>query len=496
MKTLALVLSLPSALLACGDDDGPGGGGDVDAGEVDAGEIDAGRRDAGFDAGPPPYDAGPFTRIPEAEAAPGREACTFERGAMPWETIGAEHPIGADLPIDHVFVLVLENRSFDHYFGTMPDVDGIPAGATNPDASGAPVAPFHTDDYCIEDVAHGWNASHREWNGGMNDGFVVANDPDGARALGYLTDADVPFYWQLYLTFAMSERHFCSVLGPTWVNRFYVTSGTSAGRISNDGFPEATREAPYVLFQQLDAIGVGWRIYNTDVPFALGGYPDYLGPRLRQLRNYTRLAEDLSMPDALPPVVFIDPSFIAGVEQTDEHPPANPQSGQHFVWELVTAITTSPAWPRSVLIVTYDEHGGFYDHVPPADACPPDDTMPDAEPGRATGTFDHTGFRVPLVVVSPYARRGYVSDRVTDHASVLRFIQARFLLPALTARDANAWPLLDLFDFTAAPDTSVPVMPEPPIDAARMDACRTEFGSGGTALSGSIPPDLARAYAP
>src|SRR5690606_10081023 len=172
------LLACALVLAACDD---PSGAPDAGA---DAGPSP--RRDGGVDSGPPPYpDAGPITRVPESEAAAGRAACAFGRGAMPWETIGEEYPIGDEIPIDHVFVLMQENRSFDHYFGMMPGVEGIQGGASNPAADGTPVAAFHTDDYCIEDVAHGWRASHVQYNGGAVDGFVTTNDPGGGRAMGY-----------------------------------------------------------------------------------------------------------------------------------------------------------------------------------------------------------------------------------------------------------------------------------------------------------------------
>jgi phospholipase C len=434
--------------------------------------------DAGTDGGPPGYDAGPITRIPESEAAANRASCTYERGAMPWQTIGAEHPIGDEIPIDHIFVLMQENRSFDHYFGTMPGVEGIPAGATNPDADGAPVSTFHTSEYCIEDVAHGWRASHVQYNDGAVDGFVTTNDPEGGRALGYLDESDLPFYWDLARTFAMSDHHHCSVLGPTWPNRYYLLSGTSFGLVSNDPTTDEILpdEGEYVIMQELDRAGVSWGIYYQAVPFAWGGYPQYaLRPRQRaHTKLFDELWNDLEA-GTLPSVVFLDPSWSAtdSVDANDEHPPANPQRGQAYVREIVTRIMASDVWARSAIIVTYDEHGGFFDHVAPPEACHPGDRSPDSS---VSGDFDRLGFRVPLMVVSPYSRPGYVSDRVTDATSVLRFVQTRFLLPALSGRDANAWPLLDMFDFESAPALlDPPELAEAPVDEAQVAACRAAF---------------------
>lgn len=441
-----------------------------------------------IDAGPPPpppgYDGGTVTRIPESEAAAGRESCRFERGAFPWETIGEEHPIGDDLPFDHLILLMQENRSFDHYFGTMPGVDGIPPGATNPDAMGAPVEVAHTDEFCILDVSHGWNASHLQFAGGANSGFVTTNDPLGARSLGYFDGTDLPFYWDLAQTFAFSDHHHCSVLGPTLVNRLYHLGASSLGRISNgpadsDRFPA---EGEAHIFAQLDRVGVEWRVYYETVPVIWGLYPGYgLHPiRRNRARPMEEIWDDLAAGD-LPPVVFVDPGFEISnrIEATDEHPPANPQYGQAWVRRLVTAVMESPLWQTSAILITYDEHGGFYDHVPPPDACPPGDHPPDLGSGDIDARFDRLGFRVPLFVVSPWSRPGYVSDRVTDLTSITRLLQTRFMMPALTGRDANAWPMLDMFDFEDPPFMDPPALTEAPIEDRGVARCEATFPGGG-----------------
>ena len=462
-----LLVSLCSILsFACGGEPTP------DAGPPDAGSAP---EDAG---GPPGYDAGPITRVPETEAAAGRESCAFARGAFPHQTIGEEFPIGEDLPIRHFIVLMQENRSFDHYFGTMPGIEGIPAGISVPDATGAPVEPFHTDAYCIEDVNHGWNGSHQQYNGGLNDGFVTTNDPGGERAMGYLDGTDLPFYWDLAQTFAFSDHHHCSVLGPTTVNRLYFLGATSAGRTTNGPIDTDLLTDEYNIFMQLDRAGIEWRVFYESVPVIWGAYPGYgLHPRHRgNVRPIEEFWDALDTGD-LPPVIYVDPRFdyINRVDATDEHPPANPQRGQAWTRELVTRVMASPIWRETVIVFTHDEHGGFYDHVPPPDACPPGDYPPD-EPGEfADDTFSRYGFRVPLIVISPWSRAGYVSDRVTDGTSVLRLIQTRFMLPALSGRDANAWPLLDMFDFADPPFMDPPTLAEAPVDEAAVARCRAAF---------------------
>ena len=451
------------------------------------GEPDTAPSDAGTDAFRPPpdayrepYDAGPFTRVPESEAAAGREGCAFGRGSMPWETIGEEHPIGGDIPIRHWFLLMQEKRSFDHYFGTMPGVDGIPAGASNPDGTGAPIEPFHETEYCVEDVHHSWNAGHEQWNDGANDGFVTNNDPGGRRAMGHYDATDLPFYWDLYSTFAMSDHHFCSVLGPTWVNRDYYLSGTSFGLIRNSPIPqERLPPDDFNIFVQLERANVSWRVYSQTGAFIWISYPRWgLSARTREhTREYDRFLTDLAAGDVAE-VTYLEPSIVGveGVDATDEHPHANMQYGQEWVAEIIRAIMASPIWAESAIILTYDEWGGFYDHVPPPEACDPGDFPPDLGAGDAPGEFDRLGFRVPLVVVSPWSRPGYVSDRTTDLTSVTRLLQARYLLPAMTTRDANAWPLLDMFDFSTQAFATPPELDAAVIDEARHAACVAEWG--------------------
>jgi phospholipase C len=184
----------------------------------------------------------------------------------------------------------------------------------------------------------------------------------------------------------------------------------------------------------------------------------------------------------LPQVAFVDPLFVGSSNtENDEHPTSNIQVGQEFVSRVVNALLASPQWPRSALFLTYDEHGGFYDHVRPRPACLPDGIPPLLEAGDDPGAFDRYGFRVPMVVVSPFARSRYVSHRVYDHTSILRFIETRFDLPALTRRDANADPLLRMFDFRQPPFATPPSLPAATIDQAHFDepVCAQGTGSGG-----------------
>lgn len=278
--------------------------------------------------------------------------------------------------------------------------------------------------------------------------------------MGYYRRRDLKFYHVLYRRFAMSDRHFCSLLGPTFPNRHYLLSGTSAGHIRND-LQVATHAS---IFELLDTAGVTWKVYASDLGFAqlyayVGAHPGHVVPIAQFYAD--------AAAGTLPQVSYVDPIFFGDeTTQNDEHPPNNVQIGQAFVAGIVQAMFGSPNWPDSALLITYDEHGGFYDHVAPPPACVPDATPPNLQPGDVVAAFDRYGFRVPFVVVSPFARKRYVSHTVTDQTSVLRFIETRFDFPALTNRDANADPLLDMFDFSSPPFMTPPDLPDATINPA------------------------------
>src|SRR4029453_11710201 len=218
---------------------------------------------------------------------------------------------------------------------------------------------------------------------------------------------------------------FCAVLGPTYPNREHLLVGTAFGHIRND-LDFAT--APKSIFEALDEAGVSWKIYYAEVAFA------FLVPYVRQHGDHMVPFEEFAVDAAagtLPAVSGVAPKFFGDVNvQGDEHPPANVQTGQAFVAGAIESLMAGPLWPSSALFLTYDEHGGFYDPVPPPAACVPDDVPPMLLEGDTVADFDRYGFRVPVVVVSPFAKKRFVSHGVHDHTSILRFIETRFDLPA------------------------------------------------------------------
>ena len=442
--------------------------------------------------GPPEWNR-PVTPPADTEAADQRAACAYTAGSLPAETQGASHPNGADIPIDHIVILMLENRSFDHYFQNLPaygqpDADVAPADFSNPDVNGNPVGIFHQSAYCFVDTNHEWLGTHEQVNGGAMDGFVRTNsgwgslpagaDPalaEGARAMGFHDESDLPFYYWLANEFSIADRYFCSLQGPTAPNRSYLYAASSFGVVDGLPPPDVT-----TIMDHLEQRQVDWRVYKS--PTGAPGMATVAGAFLKYWATHGRLHDDFwadAAAGTLPAFAWFDPSVgldTGAWNNDDEHPPSDMQIGQALVAKVVDALTKSPAWPRTALFITYDEHGGLYDHVVPPPACPPDDLLPPPAAEPQGEHFDELGVRVPLIVVSPWAKRHHVSHAVYDHTSLLRFVEARFVMPALTGRDANALAPWDMFDFASLPDLTPPSFALPEVDPGPYQACETVFG--------------------
>ena len=321
------------------------------------------------------------------DPAAERSACAFAAGALARETMACPAS-GSDIPIQHVIVLMQENRSFDHYLGHLPgrgqdDVDVPDDSAANPtspgaDGSGPPasVSWYHAGGACFDNPNQSWSSSHAAWDQGRNDGFVIAssgandaegNDPTGRRAMGYYDDGDIPFYYQLASTFAISDRYFSDLLGPTLPNRLYLYAGSSFGIVDGD----ADLDLHDTIFHELDARNISWKVYQSDVA---AGFltASFLLDSIGHLASLDDFAAD-ARNGTLPAVAWVDPAFLGdAATRTDEEPPADMQVGQQFVYRQVSALMSSPSWATSALFITYDEAGGMYDHVAPPAACPPD----------------------------------------------------------------------------------------------------------------------------
>jgi phospholipase C len=394
----------------------------------------------------------------------------------------------AQIPIDHVVVLMQENRSFDSYFGNLhfegqPQSLPEPRGAQNPDPTnpdGPPIHVFAKTQTCeVADLNHSWNGTHQEIDGGQMDGFTAANvdpkDPSGSRTMGYYDQGMLPYYYALYNTFAMGDHYFASVPGPTFPNRLYLLAATSFGHIRNDLPTSQGQFSQPSIFDSLDAGGISWNVYAAQYPLSIS----FLFAHVRNTADFFKVRPVSqyyldAAAGTLPQVSFVEPIYSAPNNvESDEHPTANVQVGEQFTSKVISSLFASPDWGSSALFLTYDEHGGFYDHVAPPAAVPPDDIAPMLQPGDVPAAFDLYGIRVPAAVISPYSRPHFVSHVVNDHTSILRFIETRFGLPALTRRDAAANPMLEFFDFSHQSFAVPPSLPAAPVFAAQAAYCNT-----------------------
>jgi phospholipase C len=359
--------------------------------------------------------------------------------------------------IEHIVVVIMENHSFDNLLGMLPhevpsraSVDGLTRHHGritnfNRDANGHKVYAEHADSPCqLHAVpSQSWDASHTSWNGGHNNGFVKASGPIAMR---FWDRRDIPFTYSLAEQYPIGERFFCSVLAQTYPNRRFFFAGTSSGSIDDKAYALTAPAANGTIFDRLDAHRINWRVYAQGLASALV-LPNFrTKSQVARIEKFPQFLAD-ARAGKLPAFSFIDPDYTT----TSEENPQDVQVGESFLAKVVHAVTHAPTWKHTALFITYDEHGGYFDHVPPPRAIKPDNIPPQTQAGDARGAFDRYGFRVPLIAVSPYAKPRYVSRRVQDLTSITAFIERKWNLPALTFRDANADPMTDYFDFTRKP---------------------------------------------
>jgi phospholipase C len=448
-------------------------------------------------------------------------------------------PPGSDLipKVKHIVVLMQENHSYDNYLGTLAGRgDGLPLGpdgspaVTNVLPNGQRVTARHLTStrQSPGNPTQAWHASHLQYADGACDGFassVFTTVPDGDPTipLGYWTEADLPFYHGLATTFPVADRWFSSCLGPTFPNRRFLISGTAHGLIDDLPWDMVDYPEAGTIFDLLTSHDVSWvnyhavspaavilrRFLGTDglvalrrlaqagrwlpgianavrgnISFTADLYPLGLARAVRHLRPTRQFFADAAA-GTLPAVSIVDPDFGAYSEEN----PQDVTAGEAFAAAVISAVMHGPGWPGTLLIWCYDEHGGYYDHVPPPTATPPDDTparnwqldLPSwlrwlagrlpylrselarlANADEGSRAYDRLGFRIPAVIVSPYARPGFVDSTVYDHTSVLRLIEDKWNLPPLTRRDAAAAAPLAALDLDGQPAfLTPPVLPAP-----------------------------------
>ncbi len=323
-----------------------------------------------------------------------------------------------------------ENHSFDNYFGTFQGVDGIPPNTGLPDGKGSFVSPHWINGSSTPDIPHNRAAMIQDFDSGRNDGFARVAEARqkglGLVAMGYYDNRQIPGYWDLASHYVIADRYFQSFMGPTTPNRLYAIAGQSGG-LQDNHIPPGGLDIP-TIFDQLEAKGIAWKYYaTTRFPPLPTNFPRLKSNpgMLAKIVPMDRLRNDIRA-GVLPSVTYVDP---VGVDHVDEHPPSDVSQGERWTMDMIGGIMAGPQWSSTAIFLTWDESGGYFDHVPP----PQVDSL-------------GYGFRVPLLVISPLARRGWVDHEVMDHTSLLKFIARNWNLSYLTDREAKANDLFSAFD--------------------------------------------------
>ena len=435
--------------------------------------------------------------------------------------------------INHIIVMLQENRSLDHYFGALrqywaangyseqpfdglPQFNALPRRApTNPgcdplvttrcaiDRNSPSITSFPLVTQCLETSVPFWLDAHYDFDLGAPasgiprlNGFVWSaarwarvfnfNDIDGKRVMGYYDGSTLNYYYFMASNFATSDRWFAPLLSLTAPNRMYLLAATSHGHAYGLNYTSSPPLTDTTIFEQLQNHGISWKIYVHPPPsgatdpaslmaisymkqFVFGSvivqkYPQNIVP----ISQYFTDVQN----GALPQVALIEPASDVAL---DEHPsdtettsPPAVQVGARYVASIINALMTSSSWKSSVFILSYDENGGFYDHVPPQKTVSPDGIPPSdlrsteicyGVPTVPTCDFTYTGYRVPLIVISPFSKKHYVSHTVADYTAILKFIETRFGLPSLTRRDAAQMDMTEFLDFVNVPWLTPPTTP-------------------------------------
>jgi phospholipase C len=384
---------------------------------------------------------------------------------------------GADLdpdqllaPVENIVVLMMENRSFDHQFGSLSllegreDVDGLKGGESNPGANNEKVEIFHLDQFRkLHHLPHNWDPMHSAFNGGKMDGFVKAHHEAnkaetleaGPEVMGFLTRDDLPISYTLADNYTLCDRYFCSVMGPTWPNRFYLHAASSGGRKTNH--PKFFMKNIWGALKDKDVRGVN---YFSDLPWAAAALGKFTG--FSRMSSFFEDAEK----GKLPPFSILDPGFFSSTSDhpkefggDSDHPEMGPNTNlaQLLIATIYKALANSPQWNKTMFIITYDESGGFYDHVAP----------PSVMDERSE--FQQLGFRVPTLVIGPHVRSGCINNNLFEHASVIATATTKWGLEPLNARVDSSLDLSSCIhpDFIGKPNAPID-LPQIEIDEGRL----------------------------
>src|SRR5437667_94689 len=383
--------------------------------------------------------------------------------------------------IEHIVVVTMENRSFDHFLGWLPNADGQQAGLTYLDTAGVAHSTHSlSGDYtgCPHPGPdHSYNGARVEYDNGLMDGFLRAGNND-VYSIGYYGEPDIPFYAALARNYTTCDRYFASILGPTFPNRLFLHAAQTDRLDDSLSFTSVP-----TIWDSLAARGVTANYYYSNVPFLALWGTKYLG--ISKLYDEFLAA---AASGTLPAVSFMDPKYTILDDGTgnDDHPHADIREGDKFLYQTFQAVANGPNWAKTVLIVNFDEWGGFFEHVAPPRATAANQVDTDIVGGKTL-----LGFRVPTVIASPFTkgdpRNPQVNDLVFDHTSVLKLIEWRWSLTPLTARDgSNDINNLAYAMNLAQSDPSVPTLPAPQAPLVAAPCLQNLFG-GFLSSGGSSP---------
>lgn len=353
--------------------------------------------------------------------------------ALPLQNACAAVP---NIPIKHIIILYEENRTFDHYFGTYPGANGLDLNKALPVSLGSAqtLRPFHLTTKTTPDLSHASEAARLSYNNGKMDGFIYAEQSE--LTMGYYDYRDIPYYWDYASKFVLTDNFFSSQMGPSLTNHLYLIAGQSGGLQDNADFVTFNFTT---IMDKLDSRGISWKYYSDSK-----GWERFWNPlphfisfmnnqsRMRNIAPSDKFLTDLESGN-LADVVWVMPN-----EEESEHPPWDITTGENYTVSLINSIMQSKYWNSSAIIITWDDYGGFYDHVSP----PQIDEF-------------GLGFRVPCLIISPYAKEGFIDHTQSEFASILKFIETVYSIPPLTPRDAKASDMMEAFDFSQSPRSTL-----------------------------------------
>lgn len=373
--------------------------------------------------------------------------------------------------IEHIVVITMENRSFDHFLGWLPNAAGQQSGLTFADKSGV-LHPSHalSGDFtgCPQnDPDHSYTQSRIAYDGGKMDGFLRAGSND-LFSIGYYQEADIPFYAALARNYTTCDHYYAAILGPTFPNRMFLYAGQT-DRLDDS----VTISSLPTIFDRLQAAGVSHNYYYGNVPYLTLWAAQYLGISKLHSDFITQAGNG-----TLPAVSFVDPVYtvLDDGTGTDDHPHGDIRKGDLFLYTMFEAIANGPAWANTVVVFNFDEWGGFFDHVAPPRATAANSVDTDVVNGKTL-----LGFRLPVVIASPFSRGTPANPRVNpmvfDHTSVLKMIEWRWGLSPLTPRDGSSDinNLAYALDFTQS-QTAVPSLPKPTAPAIGVPCVQNPVG--------------------